>query len=93
MLSQSHLPVHACNRFFVCTQGYDMYIRVFYAISAVIIVSIVLAAWLAIVSPRQPQQMGGCLLLFTELACRLRAAHVHTSANGNTIHRPSFNRS
>ena len=55
-----------------------MYIRVFYALAAVIIFSLAIAAWLAIVGSGAPERAG--LLHFAGLArlWRAHAACLHT---------------
>ncbi|KAI8474715.1 MAG: hypothetical protein J3K34DRAFT_518018 [Monoraphidium minutum] len=56
----------------VFPKGYDMYIRVFYALAAIILLSLAMAAWLAIVLKKDDTTQGGWtgkLIGFLQLLC------------------------
>ncbi|KIZ04138.1 Chaperone protein dnaJ [Monoraphidium neglectum] len=58
----------------VFPKGYDMYIRVFYALAAIVFVSLILAAWLAIVLKKDDATEAGWtgkLIAFLQFLCFL----------------------
>lgn len=75
------------RRGLVKPKGYDMYIQVFYAIAAIILLTLVLAAWLAVVLKKDDSSEGGwfgrCAAARGWAACvRLLPAWASTGLHG-----------